>query len=75
METWLVRIEEAKKRNPQLWGGETKNSFKLVDITGDAACVKLEVYKNDVFFSVDYMLLYRFHDGWKITSKVFSIPG
>ncbi|MBU7014730.1 MAG: nuclear transport factor 2 family protein [Theionarchaea archaeon] len=71
---WLRRIEGMKRQNPELWKGKTEYTFKFVDITGDTACIKIEVYKNDTFFSTDYMLLFKFKDGWKIVSKVFQIP-
>ncbi len=71
---WLTRIEEMKKQNPELWKGKTTYTFKLIDITGNAACAKIEVYKGNTFFSTDYMLLYKFTDGWKVVSKIFQIP-
>ena len=74
IQEWLKRIEEMKKQNPELWKGRTTHTFRLIDITGNAACVKIEVYKNNIFFSTDYMLLYKFEDGWKIVSKIFQIP-
>lgn len=71
---WLTRIGEMKKQNPELWKGKTTYTFTLIDITGCAACAKIEVYKGNTFFSTDYMLLYRFTDGWKIVGKIFQIP-
>lgn len=35
---------------------------------------KLNVYKGTTHFSTDYMLLYKFNDGWKIVSKIFTVP-
>jgi hypothetical protein len=46
--------------------------FHLVDVAGNAAVAKLDVYRNDEFYSTDYMLLYKFVDGWKIVSKVYT---
>jgi hypothetical protein len=43
-----------------------------VDVEGRAAVAKLEVYKSGVYFSTDYMLLYRFSEGWRIVSKIFT---
>lgn len=71
----MQKIEEMKRNNPELWKGKTTYAFKLIDITRNAACAKIEVYKNNAFFSTDYMLLYKFKDGWKIVSKIFSISG
>lgn len=71
---WLRRIEGMKADNPDLWSAETTHNFQLIDVAGYAAVAKLDVYKGETHFSTDYMLLYRFEDGWRIVSKVFAIP-
>jgi hypothetical protein len=70
---WLPRIEEMKKKNPALWQGKTEWQFELVDVKGNCAAVRIRVTKNSIYFSTDYMLLYKFSDGWKIVSKIFTI--
>ncbi|MGB3904238.1 MAG: nuclear transport factor 2 family protein [Anaerolineae bacterium] len=75
VEEWLHRIQGMKVDNPDMWSAETEHKFQLIDIAGYAAVAKLDVYKGETHFSTDYMLLYRFEDGWKIVSKVFAIPG
>jgi hypothetical protein len=74
VDEWLDRIETMKADNPELWGAKTTHSFRLVDVTGYAAVAKLDVYKGATHFSTDYMLLYKFEDGWRIVSKIFAIP-
>jgi hypothetical protein len=74
VDEWLARVEVMKTENPDLWEAETRHTFELVDVTGYAAVAKLEVYKGTTHFSTDYMLLYRFEEGWRIVSKVFAIP-
>jgi hypothetical protein len=74
VEEWFDRIEVMKADNPELWSAETTHNFLLIDVARYAAVAKLDVYRGDVHFSTDYMLLYKFEDGWKIVSKVFSIP-
>ncbi len=75
VDEWLARIETMKAESPELWSAETTYTFELVDVAGYAAVAKLDVYKGDIHFSTDYMLLYRFEDGWRIVSKIFAIPG
>ena len=75
VDEWLRRLEEMQADNPDLWIAETRHEFRLVDVTGCAAAAKLDVYKGETHFSTDYMLLYRFDEGWKIVSKVFTVPG
>jgi hypothetical protein len=74
VDEWFGRIETLKADSPDLWSAETTHSFKLVDVAGYAAVAVLDVYKGEIHFSTDYLLLYRFDDGWKIVSKVFSVP-
>jgi hypothetical protein len=71
---WLGRIEGMKADNPALWSAETRHTVRLIDVAGDAAVAKLDVYKGAAHFSTDYMLLYKFKDGWRIVSKVFAVP-
>ena len=75
VDQWLARVEMMKRQNPEMWAAETRYAFDLVDVSGTAAVAKLQVYKGDTHFSTDYMLLYRFDEGWRIVSKIFSIPG
>jgi hypothetical protein len=74
VDEWLARLEVMKAENPDLWDAETRHTFELVDVAGYAAVAKLEVYKGATHFSTDYMLLYRFEEGWRIVSKIFAIP-
>ena len=74
VDEWLARVEVMKTENPELWEAETRHTFELVDVNGYAAVAKLEVYKGTTHFSTDYMLLYRFEEGWRIVSKIFVIP-
>lgn len=75
VDEWLARIEVMKTENPGLWQAETQHTFELVDVAGYAAVAKLDVFKGTTHFSTDYMLLYKIKEGWKIVSKIFSIPG
>ena len=73
VDEWMPRISAMKEANPDMWASTTSHEFKLVDVAGNAAVAKLDVYKGDEFFSVDYMLLYRIEGRWQIVSKVFSV--
>jgi hypothetical protein len=74
IDEWLARVRMMKTENPDLWEAETRHTFELVDIARYAAVAKLEVYKGSTHFSTDYMLLYRFEEGWRIVSKIFAMP-
>ena len=74
VDEWLERVAKMKKDNPELWKSKTSYDFKLIDVTRNAAVAKLDVYKGTIHFSTDYMLLYKFEEGWRIVSKIFAIP-
>jgi hypothetical protein len=74
VDEWLERVAKMKRDNPELWKSRTSYDFRLVDVTRNAAVAKLDVYKGTTHFSTDYMLLYKFEKGWKIVSKIFTIP-
>jgi hypothetical protein len=73
LDEWFGRIEVMKAENPELWSAETICEFLMIDVAGNAAVAKLDVYKGETYFSTDYMLLYKFQEGWRIVSKVFTI--
>ena len=75
LDEWFVRIEDLKQQNPELWAARALPEFHIIDVGGNAAVAKLDVFRGETHFSTDYMLLYRFEDGWRIVSKVFSVPG
>ena len=72
LEMWYKRIEQLKKDNPVLWNKETRYESMQINVSGYAASVQFDVYKGNAFFSTDFMLLYKFEDGWKIVSKIFT---
>jgi len=45
--------------------------FVQVDVTGNAAVVKLELHREGTHVFTDYLSLYEFPDGWKIVGKIY----
>jgi Putative lumazine-binding len=45
--------------------------FPLIDITGNAAIVKIELFEKDKMIYTDYLSLYKIEDDWKIVAKIF----
>ena len=69
LDEWAARIEKADRTAPR---PEVRHEFTSVDVTGDAAVVRLELYRGGKHAFTDYLSLYRFPDGWKIVSKTFQ---
>ena len=45
--------------------------YKSIDITGNAAMVKLYYYVGGKHIYTDYLSLYKFGSNWKIVNKIF----
>jgi hypothetical protein len=71
LEEWIARLE---KGNRERTGPRPaiRHEFTHVDVTGNAATVRLELYRDGKHTFTDYLSLYRFPDGWKIVSKIFQ---
>ncbi len=72
---WVKGIESEKAKDSykqQTW----EHSFPMIDITGNAAVVKVELLKVEngkkTHVYTDYLSLLKFNDGWKITDKVYN---
>ena len=71
IDAWIERIEESLETEPGPRPYEVTHEFSMVDITGNAAVVQLELYRDGVHFYTDYLSLYKFSDGWKMVSKIY----
>lgn len=68
---WLPAIKRRKSDPETASRPEVTCRFLNVDVTGDAAVVKLELYREGKLLFTDYLCLYRFDEGWKIVSKLY----
>lgn len=75
LEAWIQRIEEDKVKRPGEDPDRSEHRFSLINLSGDAAFVRVELFKNKKHIFTDFMLLYRFSEGWKIVSKTFHWHG
>jgi hypothetical protein len=68
---WVKSIERNKQNHPEGPQYEITHEIPMVDITGNAAVAKIELYKDGAHIFTDYMSLYKFEDGWKIVGKIY----
>lgn len=68
--TWSANISRAVEAG-QMPDLETTARYPMIDITGNAAVAKVELYKGGKQIFTDYLSLYKFADGWKIVSKIY----
>ena len=71
--SWVQYHEKKLKEDPSPPAKEdiTTCEFPLIDITGNAAIVKIELFKGGNKIFTDYLSLYKFEEGWKIVSKIY----
>jgi hypothetical protein len=71
--SWIQYHERKLDEDPTPPGPDdvVTGKFPMIDITGDAAVAKVELYKGTDLIFTDYLSLYRFEDGWKIVSKIY----
>jgi hypothetical protein len=69
---WVAKIEKWKS-SPEYKAADAEKTYKFkeVDVVGNVAVVKVELFKESQIIFTDYLSLYKFNDGWKIVSKVF----
>ncbi|MCL4837719.1 MAG: nuclear transport factor 2 family protein [Thermoanaerobaculia bacterium] len=72
---WIARIEaqNAKEAPPAREGAArtTEARFERLEIAGDAAVVRLELWREGKHVFTDFLSLYHFSDGWKIVGKTY----
>ncbi|MDX2414244.1 MAG: nuclear transport factor 2 family protein [Bacteroidales bacterium] len=69
--TWEAGVRKRVEAG-QLPPVETTAKYPLVDITGNAAIVKVELFKEGKQIFTDYLSLYKFEEGWRIVAKVYN---
>jgi hypothetical protein len=70
-EVWEQRLRKVRAENRQSKRHYT-HDFKLIDVTDYTGLVKLEIYGDGKLEYTDYLTLYKFEDGWKIMTKLFT---
>jgi Putative lumazine-binding len=73
IKTWIANIERRKAAtsfNAELYKYDCR--VKSLDITGNSAVAKIELNREKQPPIIDYMLLSKFADGWKIVGKVYN---
>lgn len=67
-DAWIARLKPRAESTPR---PPVTADIKVLDHTGDAAIVKVELFRDGKHLFTDYISLYRFEDGWKLVGKTF----
>lgn len=71
--SWIQYHEKKLAENPDIPAEKERVTckFPLIDVTGNAAMAKIELYKEGDIIFTDYLSLYKFEEGWQIVSKIY----
>ena len=73
IEEWVSRTKA--RRNEEGFdaaNNQWEHKFPMLDVTGNSAMVKVELYKDGEHIFTDYLSLLKFESGWKIVGKVYT---
>jgi hypothetical protein len=70
LEEWAGRIQQGarERKGPP---PEVRHEFAIVDVSGNAAVARVELFRDGKHVFTDYLSLYKLADGWKIVGKTF----
>lgn len=71
IDEWAARVEKTAANPNAPKPPAIRYEFPHVDVTGSAAVVRVEIWRDGVYTFTDYLSLYRFPDGWKIVNKIY----
>ena len=70
-DAWIEKIKAVRTRNLPEKAYSWK--FDMIDIAGQTAMVKLNIFEKEELKYIDYLTLYKFNEGWKVITKQFSM--
>ncbi len=68
--SWLENIRKAVEAGQKPKAVVTA-LIPLVDVAGNVAMARVELFREGKHIFTDYMALYKFEDGWKIVAKTY----
>jgi len=68
---WIESIKKRKAEGNYPPKEKTRFEYPLIDITGNAAMVKIKFMRGNKHIYTDYLLLLKFSEGWRITDKIY----
>lgn len=71
-DAWITRIEAGKAQPKPSPKPAIKADITVLDRSGDAAVVRVKLFRDGKQVFTDYISLYRFESGWKLVGKTFQ---
>jgi len=67
LQQWLERLQLDGEKSTH----STDYAIEFVDITGNSAVAKLQVFQDSRHLYTDYFGFYKFEHGWRFVNKIF----
>jgi len=69
---WIAGVSK-RKSDPAFDPAANRWEYKIasLDVTGDAAAAKVQLFKEGKLVYTDYLSLLKFESGWRIAAKVY----
>ncbi len=71
LKQWMMQIDRMKAVRPN-WNNRTTAEITVIGLEGNAAVARVDISNNKVPETTDFLSLYKFDDGWKITNRIFA---
>lgn len=68
--SWIETVKKAMAENKSIAEPITA-TYPLIDVAGNAAIARVELYRGDRHLFTDYMSLYKTEQGWQIVAKIY----
>lgn len=68
--SWIETIKKAMAENKPI-AEKITATYPIIDVSGNAAMARVDLFKGGKHIFTDYMSLYKFDDGWKIVAKTY----
>lgn len=72
LDEWIGRMEARSKAEPNAPKPAIRAEYPDVNVEGNAAVVRVELYRDGKHVFTDFLSLYKLPDGWKIVGKIFQ---
>ena len=71
LKKWTKFLEHQKLFRPE-WNNRTTAEISVLGIEKKAAVARVDIFNNKIPESTDFLSLYKFKNGWKITNRIFE---
>ncbi len=68
--SWIETVKKSMAEG-QAQADSIRADYPLIDVAGNAAIARVELYRGEKHLFTDYMSLYKTENGWQIVAKIY----